>query len=366
MVNNQIHATYMETYDINTIQNELSILAIHTPQSDTLKRFFHGLYEQYSKMKVLGCNFSIQCASKQELDPTLIGNGQGQIDPRDVLNPILFKACTGEGINALLDQIYNASEEVAPSGSLLGSSIAQHIDANRALDAYYSLLADGSFRQAHPQRGMVVQGLKPMVHKVVTTQPFKWSVALPNSAQIKDSPAIVGVGTPQSDGASKGFGGQSGSHEGNSDPVNPSVFISNGVTEMPWLDTAYSKIHTFVNSLGETEGTAKAYSLQTNIPRVYMGALVLPPSAGTYTNLYFRITVVWHILFKDFRFSQDLLPVSAPSGIDSDSDSIEGHGLADQNGYFNMYHTATKLQKDVGSFDTQGVESIECIMEKGQ
>lgn len=365
MVNNQIHATYMETYDINTIQNELSILAIHTPQSDTLKRFFHGLYEQYSKMKVLGCNFSIQCASKQELDPTLIGNGQGQIDPRDVLNPILFKACTGEGINALLDQIYNASEEVAPSGSLLGSSIAQHIDANRALDAYYSLLADGSFRQAHPQRGMVVQGLKPMVHKVVTTQPFKWSVASGSSGN--SNPRIAGASTPTATSTPPlGFGGQSGSHEGTSDPVNPSVFISNGVTEMPWLDTAYSRIHTFADSTGETAGTAKAYSLQANIPRVYMGALVLPPSAGTYTNLYFRITVVWHILFKDFRFSQDLLPVAAPSGIDTNTDSIEGHGLADMNGYFNMYHTATKLQKDVGSFDTQGVESIECIMEKGQ
>lgn len=367
MVSNTIHATYMETYDINTIKDELSILAVHTPQSNTLKRFFHGLYEQYSKMKVLGCNFQIACASKQDLDPTLVGFEAGQIDPRDVMNPILFKACTGEGINALLDQIYNHGERVNSSGSVLGASIDQHGSVTSALDAYYSLLADGSYRQAHPQRGMLVQGLKPMVHKVVTTQPFKWEVTSRTNGG-GQNPVILGDSNPTSGQTASfvgGFGGQSGSKQFDTDPVNPSVFVSNGVTEMPWLPTAYSKVHTYVNDSGQTMGSAKAYSLQSNIPRVYMGALVLPPSAGA-QNLFFRITVVWHILFKDFRFAQDLLPITAPGPIDTDSDSLEGTGLSEQNGYFNMYHTASKLTKDVGSFDTQGVESIECIMEKGQ
>lgn len=362
MVSNTIHATYMETYDINTIKDELSILAIHTPQSDTLKRFFHGLYEQYSKMKVLGCNFQISCASKQDLDPTLVGFEAGQIDPRDVMNPILFKACTGEGINSLLDQIYNAGEKINPSGSILNASIDQHGSVTSALDAYYSLLADGSYRQSHPQRGMLVQGLKPMVHKVVTTQPFKWNSA--GRSDNLDSPLITGSPTGTQNGTSAGFGAQSGSKNFANDPVNPSVFVSDGVTEMPWLDTAFSKIHTYVDGSGVSQGSVKAYSLQQNIPRVYMGALVLPPSAGV-QNLYFRITIVWHILFKDFRFAQDLLPVTAPGPIDTDSDSLEGTGLDAMNGYFNMYHSASKLTKDYGSFDTQGVESVKEVIQKG-
>lgn len=364
MVNNTIHATYTETYDINTIQNELSILAVHTPQSSTLKKFFHGFYEQYSKMKVLGCNFQMACASKQDLDPTLVGFEAGQIDPRDVMNPILFKACTGEGINALLDQIYNAGEQTAAAVGSLGHSLDQHIDSTQnAIKAYYSLLADGSFRQSHPQRGITVMGLKPMVHKIVSTQPFKWSVASAPSGN--DMPRIGGATNPStSTGTAYGFGGQSGSSNDSSDPVNPTVFVSNGVTEMPWLDTAFSVPAQYDTAEG-TSDSFKTYLLQQNIPRVYMGALILPPSSGA-QNLYFRITVVWHILFKDFRFAQDLSPVGAVgTNTISDLDLPQNNSLADGNGYFNMYHTATKLAKDYGSFDTQGVESVECVMEKG-
>lgn len=370
MVHNTIHATYTETYDLNTIQDELSLLAIHTPQSNTLKRFFHGFYEQYSKMKVLGCNFMLSCASKQELDPTLVGFEAGQIDPRDIMNPILFKACTGEGMNALLDQIYNRSEDNYTPLNNLGGSVDQHLDGNvGALAAYYSLLADDTWRKAHPQRGIMISGLKPMVHKVVTTQPFKWSVAPKTSNPFNgspDAPGIAGGATPNDTNTVRGFGAQSGSKTDlSTDPVNPTVFVSNGLTEMPWLDTAYSKVHTYVDGSGQTQGTAKAYSLQSNIPRVYMGALVLPPSSGA-QNLYFRMTMVWHILFKDFRPTQDLLPVVAPGPIDTDSDSLEGTGLNEQNGYFNMYHTASKLQKDYGSIDTTGVESVTTVMEKAR
>lgn len=363
MVNNVIHATYIETYDINTIQNELSILAIHTPQSNTLKRFFHGLYEQYSKMKVLGCNFKIACASKQDLDPTLVGFEAGQIDPRDVMNPLLFKACTGEGINALLDQIYNAGEGIANTGSNLGHSIDQHIDASAdAIKAYYSLLADDSFRKAHPQAGMTVMGLKPMVHKVVSTQPFKWNVAGSNGIS-SDSPAIQGGLPLSSNLASRGFGGQSGSKNQGTDSSNPTVFVSNGVTEMPWLDTAFSKVMSRVDS--EPVDT-KVYVLQQSIPRVYMGALVLPPSSGA-QNLFFRISVVWHILFKDFRMAQDLAPVGGVGQFDDiDPDTPQNGNLSDQNGYFNMYHSSSKLAKDYGSFDTQGVESVTEVLQKGQ
>lgn len=363
MVSNTIHATYTETYDLNTIQNELSLLAIHTPQSNTLKRFFHGFYEQYSKMKVLGCNFMLSCASKQELDPTLVGFEAGQIDPRDVMNPILFKACTGEGMNALIDQIYNKTEALSYVGSQLGASVDQHLDdSEAAIKAYYSLLADDSWRKAHPQRGIMISGLKPMVHKIVSTQPFKWNVSAGYNGL--DNPNIIGSGTPEqsSSGNARGFGGQGGSKDQTSDPVNPTVFVSNGLTEMPWLDTAYSKVSTFTED-GSTSGSAKVYNLQTNIPRVYMGALVLPPSSGA-QNLYFRMTMVWHILFKDFRPTQDLTPVHSPAGTCDDEEHIMDYGLDKQNGYFNMYHTASKLQKDYGSIDTTGVESVETVLEK--
>lgn len=203
MVSNTIHATYTETYDLNTILNELNILGIHTPQADALKFMFKGFFEQYKKYKILGCNFRMVCASQQSLDPTLIGTGDGQIAARDVLNPILFKACTGEHLNALLDQIYNQNEE--QNMGTYGASVSQHLDSGtRALNAYYSMLADDSFRREHPQKGITVMGLKPMVHKVVTTQPFKYTGS--TTPLQNDRPFIShnadGTGTPNDFGGS--------------------------------------------------------------------------------------------------------------------------------------------------------------------
>lgn len=366
MVTQQIHGTYTETYDLNTIQNELSLLAIHTPQAPSLKRMFHGFFEQYQKFKILGCNFRLTCATRQDLDPTLAGNGAGQIDPRNVLNPILFKACTGEHINALCDQIYNKSEEVQVG--TYGGSVSQHIDtSNLAVAAYYSLMADDSWRKEHPQRGITVMGLKPMVHKVVTTQPFKWNVALTNGLRGDSAPNFAstdGMG-PNGTQTASGMGGISGSSDATTDPVNPSVFVSNGMTEMPWLPTSFSKVSVYENESGTTMGSDKNEILCTNIPRVYMGCLILPPALGETGNLYFRLQIVWHILFKDFRPVQDLLALTPAGPINTDDHGIYGDGLANYNRtYWNLYHTASKLSQDYGSFDADGVSEVEKIVEK--
>lgn len=371
MVNNTIHATYTETYDVNTLLNELSLLAIHTPQAPSLKRMFHGFFEQYSKFKILGCNFRMVCATKQELSPIEAGSEAGQIDPRNVLNPILFKACTGEHIDSLCDQIYNRSEEVASAGAYgNGGSISQHIDtSDNAIRSYYSLLADDSWRKEHPQAGITVMGLKPMVHKVVTTQPFKWSVAPSSIAPngVVDIPQVAAGSPTGTDSTIRGFGGQSGSNVASSDTVNPSVFVSNGLTEMPWLDTSYTALVQYRDNEGAPTTQQKASKLCANVPRVYMGCLILPPSIGANSaNLYYRIQINWHVLFKDFRTVQDLMPIVADGTFVDDSDQVSMQSLSAYKTYFNMYHTASKLQKDYGSFDTAGIESVDKILEKGQ
>lgn len=362
MVHNVIHATYTETYDLNTVNNELSLLAIHTPQANTLKAMFHGFFEQYRKFKILGCNFKMVCASQQALDPTLVGMGTGQIDPRDVLNPILFKACTGESMNVLLDQIYNAGEDAVTAN--YGHSVDQHKDSQQvALDSYYTLLADDSFRREHPQKGITVMGLKPYVHKVVTTQPFKWSSSSSDGAYSgRDLPNLANSSVSSSNRV-QGFGAPSGTANYTTDAINPSVFVSNGLTPMPWLDTSFVSVHSFANSSGQDAGDSRAVTLATNVPRVYMGCIVLPPSAGT-MNLYYRMQIVWHIQFKDFRPAIDLLPVSAPEGIDATEMGNMGNSLSDKIGYFNLYHTSSKLSKDYGSIDTTGVENVEIVNEK--
>ena len=115
---NTVNATYIETYDLNTAIGEMSMLGIHTPQAKALKNMYKGLFENYKKFRVISCDIAMVCASTQNLTPDLVGMEAGSVDPRDVLNPILFRACTGDTINALVDQIYDTYSADDAKGSI--------------------------------------------------------------------------------------------------------------------------------------------------------------------------------------------------------------------------------------------------------
>lgn len=357
MVNQKIHATYTETYDLNTSINEMSILAIHTPQATSLKKMFKGFFEQYKKFKVLGCNLSMQCASQLSLDPLQIGLDGGVADPRDVLNPILFKACTGESLNILLDQIYNKNLESSPSQH---SSIGEHLlsSTDNPIDLYYQMLADDTFRRSHPMRGLEISGLVPMVHKIVSTQPFKWSgVSSGGDSQPRlRANSVLGFGSPS---------GEDPRSQNN--VVNPSVFVSNGITPMPAMDTCVSRVvKTIPNSaLDVSVGTTIEQPMGNNnamwfiddVPRVYMGVIILPPSI--LVRLFYRLTIVWHIEFYQFRPAYEVGPVSEALVATADGQ----HGFDDgavPSTYFNLYHTAVAeaLTKEMSSFDANGLSEI--------
>lgn len=371
-----INARYTETYDLNTAVGELSLLAIHTPQAGALLRMFHGFFEQYKKYKINGCDIKMVCASQQALTPDLVGLEAGSVDPRDVLNPILFKACTGESINLLVDQIYNNSQTLAQS---LGSnSIDQHVDSRQvASNVYYQLLADDTWRKEHPQNGLNVFGLRPMVHRIVTTQPFKWTGGTGSSVGgVSDRPFITPLSnTGLTDNVAGGFGGPSG---GNTDATmvrsNPSVFVSNGLTEMPWLETSIV-----------TTGTVGAYEDETSVapsqvpmvrfinsvPRVYMGCIILPPAI--LQRLFFRLQVSWSISFRDWRPSQDVGTLQHYDfNLDASNNSLASDSIRNST-YWNMYHSATAkadlptgaIGKEESSFTTNENAEVDKIMESG-
>lgn len=366
MVNNELHATYTETYDLNTAIGELSILGLHTPQALSLKKMFKGLFEQYKKYKILGCNLSMVCASQQSMTPDLIGLEAGQIDPRDVLNPILFKACTGENLNVLLNQIYNDSETINNSNG--SGSIAQHVDTRTsATNAYYQLLADNSWRKEHPQRGLTVMGLRPMVHKIVTTQPFAWT------GNVYEPHVGLNQIDPTQAQYAYGFGGVSGTNKDNTNTQrNNTVFVSNGMTDMPWLDTTIDNKGLFISDPNEgTTETKKANVLINSVPRVYLGCIVLPPAI--LQRLFFRMQIVWHIAFKDFRPAYEVGPLDFEWGEYAQNDcGICSFGSPDTAGgqgnyttYWNLYHSAvdSNLSKAYSSFDSNGLSEVESINE---
>lgn len=374
MVMNTVNATYTETYDLNTAIGELSMLAVHTPQSGALLRMFHGFFEQYKKYRINSCSIRLVCASQQALTPDLVGLQAGQVDPRDVLNPILFKACTGESINILLDQIYNNNQTLAQS---LGSnSVDQHVDTRQvAIDAYYQMLADDTWRKEHPQRGLLVTGLRPMVHRIVTTQPFKWVGRKPSSTDrnFTSIPAI----SPSSGGDTQvyGFGSPSGGNtDGTMTSINPSTFVSNGLTDMPWLDTAILTTGTVGTADDETSITPSQVPMIRTInavPRVYCGCIVLPPAI--LQRLFFRMQVTWSISFKDFRPSQDIGTLGVYDfNLDESNNRLGSNSISDST-YWNMYHNPTvaakldtgDIGKEASSFTTNESAEVTQIMEQG-
>lgn len=339
MVNNVVNATYVETYDLKTTVGKMTILGVHTPTAVSLKKMYKGFFEQYKKIKINGCDIVGVCASTQSLTPSEVGMEAGKVSPREILDPILFSAMTGENLNLLLDKIYGTVG--SENGSVHSMEISDSADVQR--DAYYTMLADDRFRKFHPQGGIRVGNLKPFVHRVATTQPFKWEVGAIDSPRIGLTDS-TDVSSALSDRGAYGFGGTNGTPGS-----NPSVFISNGLEPMPWLETTYEGTEQFQD---ETSGTANYIStiLASNIPRCYCGVVVLPPAE--YTSLYFRFSIRWHISFKDFRPAYEIGPIGVQTG-------YEDKGMSSSGLYFNLYNVSRMLDKEFGSFDVNGADSVE-------
>lgn len=367
---------YNETYDMNTTVGQMTMLAIHTPQAHALKKMFKGHFLNFKKYTVLGCDIRLACASQLPLSPDQVGLEAGEVDPRDVMNPMLFKACTGENLNALLNQIYNANQE--ESENMYGS-VGEHLVTNVAsLNAYYQLLADPSFRKAHPQAGLTVRGLKPFVHKVVTTQPFKYTGLDRSSSNLnaRQAPLMNPAANPEGQSTAAGFGAPSGGQEtdtfgqGNFDGTNPSVFVSNGITKMPWLDTAVPQsVQTMDGIQGDTGhiGTAQANWVINSVPRIYMGCLIMPPAVST--KFYMRMVISWKIAFKDYRPAYEIGNIGSLTVLDMYNGMVSsgsgGQSNFPNSTYFNFYHdeaNASLMQKEESSFSSNGVDSTEMIV----
>lgn len=345
MVNNVVNATYVETYDLRTVVGRMAILGIHTPTALSLKKMYRGFFEQYKKVKIHGCDIVGVCASNQSLTPSEVGITAGLTDPRDVLNPILFKACTGENLDLLLDRVYSTPA----TGEDFGSIHREDISDSYELNMYYQYLADDSFRKFHPQGGIRVSSLKPFVHRVATTQPFKWQ----NVAVDRPNVSYASADPINSAGAVRGFGGSDGTALGNT-----SVFVSNGLEPMPWIETTYEgNTETAMDDTGAAH-TVLATNLATSIPRIYCGVIILPPAV--LQPLYFRFSVRWHVSFKDFRPAYEIGPIE-----ETDMAVAEG-GVLSTTGplYYNLYNVASKLDASYGSFDVNGSESVDVVNEK--
>lgn len=269
-----------ETYDLHTVRNKMTLIAIHTPEPDIIKRNWSGLMLNHKFYRPISCDVAIACASVLPVDPLGVGVDTGDVAPEDMFNPILYKAMTNESFSLIEARIQHLSAGGITSGVTTDGKTAEaNVNAatpfNDDFNVYYGLLADAhGWRHAMPQQGLVMNDLKPLVHE----QLYNFGTG--------------GV-------ASNVSGGDSGTlkypfnsgNTGSAQTISP-VYIKGNAKPLPRMPcSVYPTSNTEVApGFNGSNGNS-----QTDIPFVKccVAGIIVPPSR--LHELYYRMTVTWTI-----------------------------------------------------------------------
>lgn len=335
MATNFATASYQEVVDLHTESKTVSVIGIHTPCTSTPVKMLGGFWKQFRKVKYLGCSLSLVPAARLPADPlqVSIGAGEPTIDPRDMLNPIMFHGCHGDDMGAILDTLYSG-ETSGTSDVVRKSSDSAVLDVfsesqkgNDYVDAlYYRSLTDRTWAKAHPQVGFRKSGLRPLVHQIVANRPF--SEFNPDVRPSGLGPLVGNRGTGQMGTYATGTSDVDNKLSvlptpGLPDTVEPEgptfeinanhngyAFATSGLRSLGWQDTQTSLMTTqaYVSQAltGDAQQDAQKVAdtwtkvvAPNTIPKFYMGMILLPPAYKT--EQWFRLQINHNFAFKGFR-----------------------------------------------------------------
>lgn len=339
MTTQYANASYQEIIDLHTESDSVSVIGIHTPISDTPHKMMKGFFEQFKKFKYAGCSVSLVPAARLPADPLQVSYEAGEttIDPRDMLNPLMFHGCHGNDLGMVLNRLYNlnsgnslASDSVnLHQGDVIQSDFVESdlvLDGQELENLYYKALTDNTWKKAHPQRGFRKSGLHPMIYSLATTQ------------QIMNESLIAAPTSPYNIGLTRGVPAPAEfDYDTVSNPAEWSVdvpinrqfkLMTPRIQKLGWLDTkqvltnAGTAEGTFsTTGMSESEvrealseaftgalnGIVESQEVYATLPKIYMGVILMPPAYKT--EQYFRMIITHHFEFKNFRgisFANDI------------------------------------------------------------
>lgn len=269
-----------ETYDLHTVQNKMTVISIHTPKPDIIKRNFPGLLMQCKTYRPVSADVKVACASVLPLDPLGVGTGSGDVAPEDVFNPILYKAMSNKGMSQLEARInYLSLNQASLTPDVVGAQADVEVDNTTdeadEFNVYYGLLSDThGWRHAHPQQGLEMKSLRPLVYDLLFN--IGDSTAPINPAGSWYTP------TPKDDGTTVQI---------------PPRAVLGQAHPMPWMPcTLWSG-----NSSVQKTGFVDSVNAEQTIPylNVVCGAIIVPPSR--LHELFYRMVVEWTIEFSSIR-----------------------------------------------------------------
>lgn len=336
-------ASYQEIIDLHTTTDKVSVLGIHTPVTDAPYTFLKPFFDAFQKYHYDGMSMTLVPAARLPADPSQVSYGAGEqpIDPRDLLNPILWHGAHGESLGAVLNQFYDSSVGTSDvsrsffdSGELNGFSISQIGNSAIYESLYYRALTDNTWKKAHPQQGFRLKGLHPLVYSVGTDRQY-----LPNVGGTRTSLVPHRTNVPMAPEGESGLGslsasgtfGQSGENlgaqgsEGLEDTytsdgtvyarVAPNnrqqVWMTERLHRLGWLDTRVRTMSSAAMSEMVGEEPDDRINMETlfemvesaqkinYLPRLFMGVCLLPPAYKA--KQYYRLVLNHRFSFKKYR-----------------------------------------------------------------
>lgn len=327
-----VNASVMEIYDLQTSVGKGTVLKVHTPTGNNVKRHLLGHFLQYKKFKYLGAKVTLIPASTLPADPLQLSYeaGDANIDPRDMVNPILWKHYHGETMltdvnpdSALLN--YNMID--GADLSVIGSSIdeSEYNKPSNNLDYVYpATLMDTSFKKAGVQVGFSTF-VKPFIYNVVTANqllPMDGGTA----PATRKNGFMGGQGLRASGNAGQTFypvrEDANGNLIGGAEDMNVpgetaqhqwtpnTTFTTNRLVPLGWMDTlsrtnqmksdvaAAAANYVQGEALGQFQITGD-FSIGPNLMNVPMLYVLMPPAYKT--EFFFRMIIKHFFAFKGFR-----------------------------------------------------------------
>ncbi len=340
-----VKASVMEIYDLQTNVGKGTVLKVHTPTGNNIKRHLFGHFLQYKRYKYLGAKVSLIPASTLPADPLQLSYtaGDQNIDPRDMVNPILWKHYHGETMTTdvlhVQDQLdYSQDGMVDPyvAGYSIGeANYAQFGTSGTAIDKVYPrALMDTSFRKAGVQTGFSTY-VKPFVYNVTSNIQLAPALRSPGNSTYYDHFMGVDYPKPTSQLTENPITGpvlhgpvetgytpnaSSTGGNGNTESKYRLDFQTSNLVPLGWQDTLSRDFSSATGSVSGSAISASPYDnmgdfgIGPNLPDIPMLYILMPPAYKT--EFYFRMVIKHYFAFKGFRscIGVQAFPSAAISG----------------------------------------------------
>ena len=308
--------TYTETFDMNTEKDCPTLIGIHSPIGTTPYRFLSPAFRMYKKFKYLGCDLTIVNSARLPVDPEQVGkiSGTNYVDPRDVLNPILFKGCHGESMGSILDSMYNG---LLTTNGFHSASLDKEQFASDLSRFYYTALGDDSWRKSPIQKTLSIRGLHPLVYNVALPHQLLPTNGLEFGYYRTNNPVAV---TPGAGSIGNTLGSENGQDTGGAALTNSwtmfmegpthvykpdakeSVYLSglnpmftNKMSRLGWMDT----LQYIGQNVDPDQPGTFTREMVAQLPKLFMGICLLPPA--NLCRQYLRVIIRHKFKFAQYR-----------------------------------------------------------------